>query len=191
MSKRMFIAFKLPSEMKNSMLFMQHNIRENLQTRGVKWVPLDNMHITVAFLGQVRDRSVKAIKKAIDKTEFKSMNITVGDIGFFRRDSIPSVMYLKPMGTETMEKCANRMRSNLSDMNIHFDRKPFAPHITLARMKHGESAMLVYDYVNNKLDRQAGAEYTIKNMVLYESTFTQKGPVYTEIYQKIREFHYE
>lgn len=184
MSRRMFIAFKLPAVIKSSMLSIQNMIKENTDIESVKWVHADNMHITIAFLGQVPDNALESIEEAIDKTHFRPLLVSGGEIGFFSKRKIPSIMHVKPRVSDEMDKCANELRAHLSERNIDFDRKPFAPHITLARFRNAKSGLNVYDYVNNKLDRYVMAEYTIDSIVLYESRFTRQGPVYIKIYQK-------
>ncbi len=188
MSKRLFIAYKIPSELRNKMLIFQHSIKENGTYSGIKWVKPENMHITIAFLGQVNGTLVPQIKSAISDSDFSPVTIKTGKPEFFWKNNIPAILYINLNNTNNLEKYANKLRSKLSDNGIQFDRKNFTAHITVARIRDEHSANLLHKYINKNLDIYKSKDYTINNIILFESVFEAKGLQYIQLFKKVREF---
>ncbi|MDY6788266.1 MAG: RNA 2',3'-cyclic phosphodiesterase [candidate division WOR-3 bacterium] len=182
MSKRLFIAFELPAVFKSRMRILQEKIMAETGSEGIRWVSPENMHITAAFLGQVKTENIPEIKKAMSSIDFKPVEITVSRPGFFMKRGIPAILYMDVQNAGQLESRSIELRSRLADNAVHFDRKPFKAHITIARLKKSSAAREVHHYVVNKLDKTEGGQYTIKSMVLYESALTKNGSIYTEIY---------
>ena len=188
MSKRLFIAYKIPSELRNQMLLIQYDLKANGTYSGIKWVKPENMHITIAFLGQVNGSIIPQIKSAISDSEFSPITLITGKPDFFWKNNIPAILYMSLSNMNDLEKYANILRSKLSDKNIQFDRKKFTAHITLARIKDEHSANLLHKNINKNLDTYKAKDYTINNIILLESVFEGKGLKYVKLFEKIREF---
>ncbi len=184
MNKRLFIAYGLPADMKYELQIYCNSIMREINSNSIKWVKPENMHITIAFLGQVAENNMADIKMAIDKSGFIVSRISLGGINFYYRNNIPSVMYIEPQVSHNLGKYAHNIRSNLSDRGILFDSKAFKPHITLARIKNTKPLVSIDNIVNKKLDIKESAEYTIKNIILYESRFGANGLQYIQLYQR-------
>ncbi|MFO8061713.1 MAG: RNA 2',3'-cyclic phosphodiesterase [bacterium] len=182
MSKRLFIAFELPADLKSRMRILQEKIMKETRAEGVRWVSPENMHITAAFLGQVKPGNIPKIKDAMSSMDFSPVDITLSRPGFFMKRGIPAILYMDVQNADELESRSIDLRSHLADSAVHFDRKPFRAHITIARLKKSSAAREVHQYVVNKLDKTEGGQYTIKRMVLYESALTKNGSIYTEIY---------
>ncbi len=191
MSKRIFIAYKLPNELKNDMLFYQHKVKNIKNFYGVNWVKQENMHITIAFLGQVIDRDIEKVKSIIDSVHFSPVKIKTHKVAFFIKNGRPAILYMSVSNADELKDKAEEIRSKLVDKGINFDRKQFNAHITLARVKREADADDFYNAVMEKLDRVEEKEYTINNIVLYESKFIDRGPKYIQLYSKVRELYNE
>ena len=188
MSKRLFIAYKLPSELKNDMLFYQHKIKNVKDYQGINWVKSENMHITIAFLGQVQEKSIGIIEHIIDNISFSPVKIRTDTPGFFIKNNRPAILYMKILNVLELQRKSEKIREQLINRQINFDRKDFNAHITLARIKNEEIAKEFHDMVMDKLDSVERKDYTINNIVLYESRFVDRGPQYIQIYSKSREY---
>lgn len=184
MSKRLFIAYKLPSQLKNDMRFIQHKIRNSIDPEGINWVNPDNMHITIAFLGQIDEKRIEDLEIVFNRLFFSPLQFTTGAVQYFKRNGTPSVFYQNVENQEMMRRKAEEVRGLLADAMINYDRKPFNGHITLARAKVPESGVELADYIDNKLDTPETADYTLNNIILYESKFQEGGPKYIELITK-------
>ncbi|HAV91812.1 TPA: RNA 2',3'-cyclic phosphodiesterase [candidate division WOR-3 bacterium] len=187
MSRRLFIAYKLPTDLRNELLVMQHKMKNNLQLQGISWVKPENMHITIAFLGQVEDRMIPNLEGIIRAQPFGISSVRGDRMSFFSRNNIPSILYYALVNTEELAKTANDIRGRLVDKNIDFDRKVFNPHITIARIKDEESGSALKEYVSGRADSSGSVIYKISSITLYESRFSENGPQYVSLFEKNQE----
>jgi 2'-5' RNA ligase len=65
-------------------------------------------------------------------------------------------------------------RDMLQVYGLDFERKKFRPHVTLARIRDPKHPL-------TKFDRQVQVEIDVNRVVLYRSTLTQSGSIYTEL----------
>src|SRR5947209_19294935 len=62
---RTFIAIDPGAAIRNALIAVQHNLAKD--ATDVKWVEEDNLHLTLLFLGEVQDRELVGICRAVEK----------------------------------------------------------------------------------------------------------------------------
>lgn len=187
MSKRLFVAFKLPTELRNDLLVLEHKMKNNVELMNVNWVKPDNMHITIAFLGQVEERVAHESEDILRRIQFTKILIKGDKISFFDKGGVPAIFHFSISDNGMLGEVSQKVRGLLSDRQINFDRKPFNPHITIARIKDGDEGIKMKEYAAGIEDLYREKEYTINSLVLYESRFSQSGPVYIPLFEKNQE----
>lgn len=187
MSKRLFLAYKIPTDLRNDLLVSQHKLKNSLQLQGISWVKPDNMHITVAFLGQVEEKTISILEDIIRTQSFPMFTVRGDKMSFFMRNNVPSILYFGLSNTSELEKTANDIRGRLVDKSIDFDRKPFNSHITIARIKDEESGASLKDYILSKQESFQQMTYKISSITLYESRYSDNGPQYVSLFEKNQE----
>jgi 2'-5' RNA ligase len=99
---------------------------------GGSFVPPDNLHLTLAFLGECGAAQASAAKAALDAVEFGPIDIRFGTLGRFRREG-GDIWWLG------VDECAPLMdlQRNLADAlaanGFAPEARRFRPHVTLAR----------------------------------------------------------
>lgn len=88
----------------------------------------DNLHVTLAFLGEVPRERLAAVIDAAKSVDFSPLDLTVRGTGNFG-----SVVWLGVDGAEALRALAESVRSSCEEKNIEFDRRPFSPHLTICR----------------------------------------------------------
>ncbi|HUN94314.1 MAG TPA: RNA 2',3'-cyclic phosphodiesterase [Burkholderiaceae bacterium] len=93
----------------------------------------DNLHLTLAFIGELRPALAAVVVQrlaALPRPWAPSTPWRLDRIGSF-----PSARVAWAGGEhdERLERLASDARSILDDLHVHYDRKPFAAHVTLAR----------------------------------------------------------
>lgn len=187
MSKRLFVAFKLPTELRNDLLVLEHKMKNNVELSSVNWVKPDNMHITIAFLGQVEDRTASEAEDMLRRIQFRQITIKGEKVSFFDKGGFPAIFHFSINDNGQLGEVAQKVRGTLSDRQINFDRKPFNPHITIARIKDGDEGLKMKEYAGGIEEMYRDKEYSINSIVLYESRFSQAGPVYIPLFEKNQE----
>ena len=139
---RLFIAVNFDEEIKRRILAVQARIKEN--TKGGKFSPPENLHLTLVFLGETPEERLPEVKDAIvcsaqeNGKPVPSFKITLSDTGFFKRGR----KELWWLGTDAKEKSGNvnilgelqrRLAAELMSRKFFIDSRPFTAHITLGR----------------------------------------------------------
>lgn len=90
----------------------------------------DNLHMTLAFLGETDRARLGAVRAAADATACAPFDMTVGKAGSFG-----DIVWLgvDGFGAEAMRRLSSALRAECRARGIAFDEKPFSPHLTLSR----------------------------------------------------------
>lgn len=103
-----------------------------------RWVPRDNYHVTMLFLGHVPDERVPALSSAAASaaSSMVAFDVRVGALGAFPSPRRARVVWLgleDPAGgfSALAEACAEAYAPH----GFAAERRPFVPHLTLARLK--------------------------------------------------------
>ena len=126
---RLFVAVQLSNELKKSITGTLHD----LKTAGVKgsYVPVQNLHLTMAFIGEVKD--ARDVKAALAGVSIKPFRLSLSELGVFG-----DLLWVGMRGNQGLAAAAKAVRDALDNAGIEYDRKPFKPHITLIRKMNGK-----------------------------------------------------
>ena len=127
-SQRLFIALWPDSDLRQEIVNLKG--LENITDLGRR-IPIDNIHITLFFLGQV-DRSLRAcVEHAAGEVRGKSFMLQLDRLGYWSR---PQILWLAPMQIpqELISLFAD-MKARLIKCGMTLDKRPYKPHLTLAR----------------------------------------------------------
>jgi RNA 2',3'-cyclic 3'-phosphodiesterase len=89
-----------------------------------------NLHLTLAFIGDLPDERGTAIAAACAALPAVSCDWELTEIGFFAR---PRVLWAGGALPDGLAAIAAGARALLDRMQVAYDRKPFVPHVTLLR----------------------------------------------------------
>lgn len=109
---------------------------ENLQgLRGVKdfgrRIPLDNIHITLAFLGNVDKTRKECMVHEAGSMHGRSFKLVLDRLGYWSR---PQILWLGPSHLpHELGSLSEMMNMRLLKCGVTPDERPFKPHLTLAR----------------------------------------------------------
>lgn len=168
---RLFIAIQLNDEMKNALQDMQ----AYMKSRGVKgnYTKRDNLHLTLAFIGEFDDP--EAVLEAIERARLRPFDIALSGTGSFK-----SLWWAGMDGGMAMQSFARRLRMELDNAGIPYDRKRFSPHITLIRKPKCCGADTEQEILAALNDTKE-IEMTVDHASLMRSDRSDRGMTYTEI----------
>ena len=121
---RLFIAIRLSEEMKKVLVACMHDLKK----QGVdgNYVPAQNLHMTLAFIGEYDDPS--KVKEAIRRVPLPEFRLTLSEKGNFG-----NILWAGVKGNQKLKAYVKDLRSALDVEGIPYDRDKFVPHITLIR----------------------------------------------------------
>lgn len=121
---RLFIAIPFSEEFKSELLRVQNEMKQN-GVRGNFSRP-ENLHVTVAFLGEVKDPA--PAMKALASVPVPQLRLTSGPLGNFGE-----LLWIGLRKNSALEEYVAAVRHALDMAGVAYDRKKFRPHITLVR----------------------------------------------------------
>lgn len=170
-----FLAAKLPEEVKE---FLRDWIEANkLDFPFARWVHYEDYHITLAFLGFAEESMKQEVvdtmtQLLIDERPFP---LTLNKIGIFGPHKKPRIFWADVEQSEKLNEVQKKVYRQCVNIGFQLDKKPFRPHITLARKWQGEE-----DFDLEMLTKfENPLSFTVDEVVLYE-THLDKTPKYHE-----------
>jgi len=178
---RAFIAVRLPDEVRALLGAISDELRG--RTIAVKWVEPSNLHLTLAFLGAIAPASVVTVAAALERAVAgeRAIHARLEGLGAFPNLRRPRVIWAGLAGGEpALAGLAGRVRSELAAAGVHFDDKPFSPHVTLGRMRDGVTAPseLLHRIEATTI---ATGPFAIRAVHFMKSRLTPSGPIYDSL----------
>ncbi len=153
---RLFIASPIPEEVRTQI----EEKKEEWKSEGCsgRFVAGANLHITLAFIGEVSDpEKVQTILNIMNRQPFPETVLKSGQLKLWR-----SLLVCQFESDEILNAWVTQLRNSLKDAGISVDEKPFKAHLTLARdFKSPDQVLPVLNLSSVRLSRA----------VLYESLF--------------------
>ncbi len=145
---------------------------------GVKSVELENLHITLKFLGSVDEALVPEIARALEGPDVAPFRARLFGVGAFPNMSRPRVIWVGvEEGREELVRLMMWVDSRLRRLGFpKEDREPH-PHLTIARVKWLRDRESLRRVLSSLLSTDFG-EIEVREMRLKKSTLTPKGPIY-------------
>jgi RNA 2',3'-cyclic 3'-phosphodiesterase len=170
---RLFIAIDLPEVVR------QELCRLNVPIPGSRWVPADQLHLTLAFLGDVGEERVAGLARALGQVSAAPFRLRFDRLGCFPSRARPRVLWVGLKPEPLLISLADRLRELLRASDIPQEERPFSPHITLARLKLPAARECA-----SFLDRPLALERTsvpVVEFILFESRLTAAGAIHTPL----------
>lgn len=175
--KRIFIGIKIiPDE---NFLRIFSSLKVELSDESVKWTDAENIHITLAFLGDTDESRIPVLDRMLAEkcTGFGTFALRLAGIGLFRNLRDPRIIWAGIEDAKRISDLNGLVADGLKKNDFPVEERPFSPHLSLGRVKR------ISD--NEKLKRfveaNAGAfiqNVQVKEVILFESVLKQTGPVY-------------
>jgi RNA 2',3'-cyclic 3'-phosphodiesterase len=176
---RTFIAVDLGQQLRDRCIAMQ----ENLARLGAnaKWVEPDNLHVTLLFLGEVDERDVPEVCKAVAAVcaEHDPFTLSVEKVGCFGSPRRPRTLWAGVgEGADALSALHDALEPPLLELGCYRreDRK-YEPHITLGRAKSDDPNEKIAAAIKKYAGWSAG-EVDVREVQVLSSELTRDGPIY-------------
>ena len=138
---RLFIGIELPDALKSSAAAAANRVRERVARAApgaqVRWVAPSNLHITIWFLGEVREPRVEALAASLkEPLDTRPFTLRVGGAGAFPPSGPPRAIWLGLVaGREGLVAVHYQLRPRLMPLGFEPEKRQYSPHLTIARVK--------------------------------------------------------
>lgn len=143
MALRLFVALALPPEAREALAAAQRRMRKAAGDAEVKWVPPENAHLTLQFLGAVAEEKVAELSAAIGAAARSSrpLVLAIAGAGGFPGAKRPRVLWAGLEGDrEPLAALVADLGARLAPLGFPPETRPFSPHLTLGRTRDPRGA---------------------------------------------------
>jgi len=182
---RVFLAIDLPWELKKKLSEVK-KVELPEKIKG-KWVETENFHLTLHFFGNLEEKILERVIKKLEEVfkEFSSFSLELTEIGAFPERGTPRVIWMGLKEPSLMlERIHEELVKALKKLKLYEKREPFHPHITLLRIKgveEREDLERFFEGLRREGERLKGEKFLVKEIILFKSDLTPKGPIYTPL----------
>jgi 2'-5' RNA ligase len=174
---RLFIAVEIGDEAKRKIA----ESMEKLKGMGfrARFVEPDKLHITLKFLGDVREEQVKKLCEDADDVVKKHsrFSFTLDGVGYFGKRNDIRVVWIGVKDGQPLQNLMKEMQERLS--YIRRDEHKPVPHLTIARVRCARENADLADELDKMRNVKFG-EVHVKEVKIKSSVLTPKGPVYSD-----------
>ncbi len=178
MALRCFIAVSLPAPLRNAVGEIIGKLRDT--GADIKWVPEENLHLTLKFLGETEEELVEEIKNAlIDKlSHYPPFYIKIGGVGYFPGGRNPRVIWVGIEDPGVLEDIYKDIDYAAAKFGYPMEKRPFSPHLTIGRVRSPKRVAEVIRRLE-EFRTIVFDEFVVKEVILMKSELKPGGAEYS------------
>ena len=181
---RLFLAVEIEDDVREGIARVVASLAADVRrvdrpaARRFRWVSPAHVHLTLHFLGEVDDgataRLVRAFSSPLDCAPF---TLTLEGLGAFPPGGPARVVWMgATVGTPALVRLHALVAARLEGLGLATERRPYAPHLTLARLR--EPATIDLDGLRRAAGPAASFTTGVRGVTLFRSHLSPAGPRY-------------
>jgi RNA 2',3'-cyclic 3'-phosphodiesterase len=189
---RLFVALDIEDSVRQRIVQFMDELRE--LAPGAKWVNPESLHITLKFIGERPDSSIRDIESVLSLVRgAEQISLAFRGTGFFPTAKAARVFWVGIHDEQELMRLAREVEQQLLKVGIPEEKRSFGPHLTLARAgggsgapgwRRGDKADHTFSRLQEKLAQAPAPDFgtmTAREFFLYRSQLSSKGARYTRI----------
>jgi 2'-5' RNA ligase len=181
---RLFTAIELPPHLLLRLERLLSALRPEAQ---INWSPLDNLHITLSFIGDWPEARLDELNSALASlSPRQSFEISLKDFCWFPNARSPHVLSIGTELCDALQKLGGDTRDCLEKLGIAKEKRAYTPHVTLARIKRPVPLQRLHQRLDTFEPSSFGA-FDVHSFHLYRSDPGSNA----SIYRKVKSFGFE
>ena len=179
---RCFIAINIDEKIRKALAKLQNELqgKADVKKSDVKWVNPETIHLTLKFLGEIKDEQVVDICNITGDVSgrHKSFQLDVESVGHFGGRSARVLWVGTGQNSDKLLQLQEDLEQQLDLAGWPRETRKFSGHLTLCRIRNASAgnklARLAQEYKDFKLGTMPADSVSV-----YESQLMPKGPIYT------------
>ncbi len=179
---RCFIAIDINEKIRAAIADLQKQLAAKVAINkgDAKWVEPDNIHLTLKFLGEIKDEQageVCEISKQVAEAH-KNFDINIESVGTFGGRSAKIIWVGVGKGAEELMALQKDLEDRLAQAGYPPEEREFSAHLTLCRVKNPKAGIKLAEAVKQFESLKLGS-VSADAVYVYQSQLTPAGPIYT------------
>ena len=179
---RVFIAIDIDDQIRKALANLQNELqgKADVKKGDVKWVNPEIVHLTLKFLGEIKDKQVIDVCNITNDVanRHKSFELDVESAGFFGGRSARVLWVGAGQNCDNLLQLQQDLDQRLDMAGWPKETRKFSAHLTICRVRNSKAgiklAQMIQEYKNIKL-----GTVLVDSVSVYQSQLTAKGPIYT------------
>ena len=133
---RAFIAINLSDEVHQGLERVLKDVKSRLPGGAVRWVHVENIHLTIKFLGDVSVSSLELLTTMLqtEAARHQQFEFSVGGIGAFPTPRRPRVVWVGIEAPAELSGLQRGVEAEMARLGYAPEERPFSPHLTIGRV---------------------------------------------------------
>jgi len=170
---RLFVGLTLPEHHRQRLSALGCGVE------GARWVTVENLHITLRFIGEVDEDQAEDLAAALDLVTADPFEVSIKGLGTFGHP--PHSAWAGVVDTPPGALAA--LHANVESALVRAGLKPegrkYTPHVTLARLRHVQEARLAR-FMEGSADLSLSL-FSVTKFTLFESHLSPSGAHYESV----------
>jgi 2'-5' RNA ligase len=179
---RCFIAIDIDEQIRKALANLQEELQDkaDIKRSDAKWVNPDNIHLTLKFLGEIKDEQTVDICNITDDvvSRHKNFELDIESVGHFGGKSARVLWVGTGQNINKLLQLQQDLEQQLDEAGWPKEARKFSGHLTLCRIRNARAgaklAQLAREYKDFKLGTMPADSVSV-----YQSQLTPQGPIYT------------
>ena len=168
---RLFVALELPAETRMRLTRLAASMP------GVRWLPPENLHLTLRFLGEMPPHRAEELDGALAALRGRRFTLQLAGVGVFEKAARPQALWAGVERCKPLEHLQAKVETAVQRVKFEPERRRFTPHVSLARLDNAPPGKLAEWVQAHNLLRADPVE--VAHFTLFSSQLGRDGAVYT------------
>ena len=168
---RLFVALGLPAECRADLSALAGGIP------GAKWIPPDNYHLTLRFIGEIENWRAQEVDDALSVIRGNAFELSLRGLGTFEKAGRIHSLWVGAERNDALTHLQNKVETALQRIGLAPERKRFSPHVTIARTDRAPPDKVIAYVQAHNLFRVAPVR--VEYFTLFSSRLGKEASVYT------------
>ena len=180
---RAFIAIEGPADVRLALTEVQTRLQHAPLDVKVSWAKMENLHLTLQFLGEIPDDMVPKISAALAAVaeQQAGFTVSVGGVGAFANANRARVLWVGCADAAgRLATLAYAVQAALREFGFEPAQREFAAHLTLGRVKLPRPDVTLTRLLDSLKDTHCGT-MRVREIHLFQSQLHPAGSIYTKL----------
>jgi len=168
---RLFVALSLPDEVRETLADLADPLP------GARWVPEENLHITLRFIGEVDGGQAHDVDAELMRLHATGFRVSLAGLGYFGEGPKTRALYARVEPSEPLSRLQQKVEQAVQRAGLKPEGRKFKPHVTLARFRSGGGTLELERFLVRHSLFRAGP-FTATDFVLFQSFLSGEGSIY-------------
>ncbi|MHC4204533.1 MAG: RNA 2',3'-cyclic phosphodiesterase [Planctomycetota bacterium] len=179
---RCFIAINIDEQIRKALARLQNELqgKADIKRSDAKWVNPENIHLTLKFLGEIKDEQVVEVCNITGDVagRHESFELGVESVGHFGGRSARVLWVGTGQNCEKLLQLQQDLEQQLDLAGWPREARKFSGHLTLCRIRNARAGIKLARMISEHKDFKLGT-MPADSVSVYQSQLTPQGPIYT------------